>query len=186
GSPIPFDPPKRLVTSGVYRYIANPMQLSYVLVLLAWGLLLRNTFVAAGAVVGIVYGVGLAGWDERADLDARFGAAWRRYRAAVRAWGIRWKPWHDPAQPVARLYVAETYGHCSEVRRWIEARKPIGLIVLAAEDHPVRELERISYDPGDGTGDELGIAAFARALEHLNLAWAAVGFILRLPIIHQF
>ena len=186
GSPIPFDPPHRLVTSGVYRYVANPMQLAYVLVLLSWGLLLRNSLIAAGAMVGVVYGLGIAGWDERADLDARFGSAWRRYRAAVRARRIRWKPWHDPAQPIARLYVAETCGPCTEVRRWIERRKPIGLVVLAAEDHPARELERITYDPGDGTRDEQGVAAIARALEHLNFAWAFGGFMLRLPGVRQF
>jgi protein-S-isoprenylcysteine O-methyltransferase Ste14 len=186
GSPIPFDPPQRLVTSGVYRYVANPMQLSCVLVLLAWGLLVRNAFVASGAMVGVLYGLGIAGWDEGADLDARFGQGWRGYRAAVRSWRVRWKPWHDPAQPSARLYVAEACGPCSEVRRWIEARDPVGLVVLAAEDHPLRDLERVTYDAGDGSGDEQGIGAFARALEHLNLSWAFVGFILRLPGVRQF
>jgi hypothetical protein len=30
-----------------------------------------------------------------------------------------------------------------------------------------------------------GLAAFAHALEHLNLAWAYCGFTLRLPMVHQ-
>jgi protein-S-isoprenylcysteine O-methyltransferase Ste14 len=185
GTPIPFDPPQRLVTSGIYRYVVNPMQLSCVLVLLAWGILLRSGFVAASALVGIIYGAGIAGWDERADLNGRFGERWRRYRNAVRAWRVRWKPWHDPELPLARLYVAESCGPCSEVRRWIQARNPVALAVVAAEDHPARDLARITYNPGDGTEEEEGVSAFARALEHLNFAWAFVGFILRLPVLRQ-
>ncbi len=42
GTPIPYDPPRQLVTSGIYRYCANPMQLSCALVMLAWAGLLRN------------------------------------------------------------------------------------------------------------------------------------------------
>ncbi|MCI0352182.1 MAG: hypothetical protein L0Z53_22410 [Acidobacteriales bacterium] len=186
GSPIPFDPPTRLVTSGVYRYIANPMQLSCVLVLLAWGWALENLFVAAGAVVGVIYGAGIAGWDERDDLDSRFGERWRRYRAAVRPWRVRWKPWHDPNAPAARLYVAESCGPCSEVRRWMEMRQPIGLVIMAAEDHPSRDLERITYDPTDGTASEHGVAAFSRALEHVSFGWAFLGVFLRFPFVRQF
>jgi protein-S-isoprenylcysteine O-methyltransferase Ste14 len=48
GTPIPFDPPVRLVTSGVYRYVANPMQLSCTLVLLAWAVVLRNLWLLPG------------------------------------------------------------------------------------------------------------------------------------------
>jgi hypothetical protein len=33
GTPIPYDPPKRLVVSGLYRYISNPMQFSCALVM---------------------------------------------------------------------------------------------------------------------------------------------------------
>jgi protein-S-isoprenylcysteine O-methyltransferase Ste14 len=185
GTPIPFDPPKRLVTSGVYRYVANPMQLSCVLVLLAWGMMLRSVWITSAALIGVMYGLGIAGWDERADLDSRFGARYRKYRGAVRAWRIRWRPWHNPEQPSARLYVAESCGPCSEVRRWIEARKPVGLAVVAAEYHPSRELTRITYEPEDVTPSEEGIAAFARALEHLNFAWAFSGFALRLPVFRQ-
>lgn len=185
GTPIPFDPPKRLVTSGVYRYVANPMQLSCVLVLLAWGTMLGSVWISSAALIGVIYGLGIAGWDERADLDSRFGERYRKYRAAVRAWRIRWQPWHDPEQPPARLYVAETCGPCSEVRRWIEARKPIGLAVVAAEDHPSRELTRMTYEPENGTPSEEGIAAFARALEHLNFGWALAAFALRLPVFRQ-
>jgi len=42
-------------------------------------------------------------------------------------------------------------------------------------------LTRITYDPGDGTADSVGVAALGRAVEHVNLAWALVGMFIRLP-----
>ena len=79
------------------------------------------------------------------------------------------------------MYVAEECGRCSEVRRWFESRAPIGLEIIAAERHPSRSLTRVTYDPGDGTGDAAGVAALGRALEHLNLGWAMLGMVVRLP-----
>src|ERR1043166_3347399 len=51
GTPVPFDPPKRLVTTGVYSFVANPMQLSAVVLLFAVGIVLRNVWVAAAGVM---------------------------------------------------------------------------------------------------------------------------------------
>ena len=49
GTPIPYDPPQRLVTSGMYRYCANPMQLSCALVMLLWAAMLRNGWLIVAA-----------------------------------------------------------------------------------------------------------------------------------------
>jgi protein-S-isoprenylcysteine O-methyltransferase Ste14 len=186
GTPIPYDPPKRLVTTGFYRYIANPMQLSCALVMTAWGGVLRNPWVAIGGAMSFVYGMGIAGWDEGEDLKTRFGAPWLRYRRHVRAWRFRLTPWHDPDASPARLYVAETCGPCSEVRRWFESRHAIALQIVAAEDHPTRDLQRITYDPMDGGESDEGVRAIARGLEHINLGWAFAGACLRLPVISHF
>jgi protein-S-isoprenylcysteine O-methyltransferase Ste14 len=186
GAPIPFDPPRRLVSSGLYRYIASPMQMSGTLVIMAWGLLLGNVWLVAAGPVIFIYGAGLAHWHENADMQRRFGEAWLTYSRHVPAWRPRWKPWHDPAGPVPRLYIAEGCGPCSEVRRWFEHRHPTALELLAAEDHPAVDLSRMTYDPGDGTPPEQGVAAFARGLEHINLAWGLAGAVLRLPGVSQF
>lgn len=183
GTPIPQDPPKRLVASGMYRYLGNPMQLSCALVLTAWGVVLEHPWVVVAGLVAVVYGIGLANWDEEEDLGERFGDAWRAYRKQVPHWRVRWRPFHDPAAPSARLYVAESCGPCVEVRRWFAARKATGLEVVAAEDHPARDLHRITYDPADGSPEEEGLAAFARGLEHLHFGWAYVGALARLPVI---
>jgi protein-S-isoprenylcysteine O-methyltransferase Ste14 len=180
GTPLPFDAPRRLVTTGLYRYIANPMQVSLCLVLGVWGAALASAWVAAGALIGAAFFAGLADWDEHAELAERHGAAWRRYREAVRCWWPRWRPF--VASP-ARLYVAQRCDVCSPLAVWLEARRPVGLELRAAEDHTERDLVRLTYDPGDGMPDEEGLAALGRALEHLDLGWALVGAALRLPLV---
>ena len=186
GTPIPYDPPKRLVTTGFYRHIANPMQFSCALAMTAWGGVLCNPWVAAAGVMSFIYGMGIAGWDEGEDLKARFGEPWQMYRQHVRAWRFRLTRWHDSDAPPARLYVAETCGLCSEVRRWFESHHAIALEIVAAEDHLTRDLRRITYDPMDGGETAEGVRAFARGLEHINLGWTFVGACLRLPVISHF
>jgi len=186
GTPIPYDPPKQLVISGFYRYVSNPMQLSCALVMTAWGGVLRNPWLSAGGVISFLYSLGLAAWDEGEDMKVRFGKPWVEYRNSVHAWIPRLTPWHASDRPTARLYIAETCGPCSEVRRWFESRGVIGLSIVPAENHPTRDLQRITYDPMDGTGSEEGVCAFARGLEHINLGWAFAGACLRLPGISHF
>jgi protein-S-isoprenylcysteine O-methyltransferase Ste14 len=187
GTPVPFDPPRRLVTSGPYAYVRNPMQLSATLVLVAWGALLGNWWVAAAGAMAVVYGAGFAAGDEGVDLERRFGARWTRYAILVRSWIPRWRPADlGDLAPRATLYVAEECGPCSEVRTWFDGRRPTNLEIVAAERHPSRTLTRITYDPGDGTGDAQGVAAIARALEHIHLGWALLGMFLRLPGLCQF
>jgi len=183
GTPIPYDPPQRLVTSGIYRYCANPMQLSCAIVMLLWALLLRNPWLVLAAVMATLYSAGIAHWDEERDLQVRFQESWRDYRGSVPGWRFLWRPYHAGAP--ARLYIARTCDACSEIRRWIEHRHPIGLEFIDAETLPKDSIRRVRYDPGDGTAPVEGIVAFARALEHLNLAWAYCGFTVRLPVVRQ-
>ncbi|MDF2771476.1 MAG: phospholipid methyltransferase [Geminicoccaceae bacterium] len=187
GTPVPFDPPERLVTSGPYAYVRNPMQLSATLVLIGWGALLGSWWVAAAGAMAVIYGAGFAAGDERADLERRFGERWTRYTSLVRSWIPRWRPANvGGLVPSATLYVAEECGSCSEVRAWFIARSPTSLEIRAAEQHPSRTLSRITYDPGDGSGDAEGVAAIARALEHVHLGWALVSMFVRLPGLCQF
>jgi protein-S-isoprenylcysteine O-methyltransferase Ste14 len=181
GTPIPYDPPKQLVVSGLYRYTSNPMQLSCALVMTAWGGALRNFWLAATGIMSFLYSFGLAAWDEGEDMKFRFGEPWEQYRNNVKAWRPRFKPWHAPDRPLARLYVAETCGPCSEVRRWFESQGAIAMQIVAAEDHPTQDLQRMTYDPMDGSDIDQGVVAFGRALEHIHLGWAFAGAVLRLP-----
>ena len=55
--------------------------------------------------------------------------------------------------------------------------------ILPAENHPSRQLTRLTYEAPGWT--ESGLGAFARALEHLHLGWAWIGWTLRLPVLRQ-
>jgi len=102
GTPIPWDPPRRLVTSGLYAHVANPIQIAGLLLGAAcfaerptWprAIYLLDLFVVA-LVVFRSY--------ERHELEQRFGAAGRAYLDEVRAWIPRLTPFTRPAGPLPR------------------------------------------------------------------------------------
>ena len=183
GTPIPYDPPPRLVTSGMYRYLANPMQMGCAAVLLAWSIALGSGWLAGAAAMAWCYGAGIARWDESSDLRQRFGLDWVRYRKQVHDWRVRWRP-YTAGEP-ARLYVATACGPCSELGRWLSARQPAGLLLVAAEEYPGEPLRRMRYVPSDGGQAENGLRALARGLEHLHFGWALAGAVIRLPGIRE-
>jgi protein-S-isoprenylcysteine O-methyltransferase Ste14 len=200
GTPLPYDPPRHLVTSGIYRYCANPMQLSCAAVMLFEAVVLRNLWLVAAAIMSTVYSAGLALWDEELDLARRFPSPtpsiatkesssttsphpdWATYRAVVRPWRVRWLPF--TAGPPATLYIAATCPTCRGIRAFLEQRNPAGLLLQDAESLPAGSIRRLRYVPSNGPA-ESGVLAFARALEHLNFGWAFLGLLLRLPVIHH-
>lgn len=86
GTPLPLDPPRRLVVAGPYRYVRNPMYVAAILVLLG-----QATLHAAAPLLWYAAGFALAahalvvGYEER-TLARRFGADYAAYRAAVGRW----------------------------------------------------------------------------------------------------
>ncbi|WP_017616192.1 methyltransferase family protein [Nocardiopsis salina] len=179
GTPLPYDPPARLVTSGPYAYVRNPMQATVVCVYLVLGVL--HPVLLLGAVVALACAAGFAAWHEGAQLRAAFGERWEHYRRGVRPWVPRWRPWPDRAE--GALYVAAECSVCREVRAWVEARRPVRLRVSPAADHP-EVLFRLTYE--DTLGNRWsGVRALARALEHVNLGWALVGWALSLPLVRH-
>ncbi|HVD93194.1 MAG TPA: isoprenylcysteine carboxylmethyltransferase family protein [Vicinamibacterales bacterium] len=183
GTPVPFDPPRRLVTTGIYAYVRNPMQLSAVALLLLLGLIVHSVWVAAAGVMAHLYSLGLAGWDEDDDLRGRFGQEWIAYRSGVRAWIPRLHPWRPDGPPHAQLFVAGSCNACREVGRWFDRRGAAGLLIVPAETHPSGSLRRITYESVDGTYRASGTDAVARALEHVHLGWAMLGFLVRVPVV---
>lgn len=183
GTPFPYDPPPRLVTTGPYAYVANPMQLSMTLVLIAFGALLGSWGVAALGVVGAAFAAGIAGWHESVELDERHGEAWRAYRRHVHAWWPRRRPWAGDAGSAA-LYVAPGCDPCQGVGRWFAEHRPVALDIRPATAAP-RPLTRLGYVGPDGC-EAAGVVAFAHALEHLHLGWAVLAWLLLLPGVGRF
>jgi protein-S-isoprenylcysteine O-methyltransferase Ste14 len=178
GTPFPYDAPKRLVRSGIYAYVRNPMQLAtsvlFALIAVATG----NVWLALACVVSVAYAAGLAAWDEGADLRERFGAEAVQYADAVRNWLPTWRPSIDAD---STIYFAAGCDPCSDIAVWLQNRSPHRLKFVAAEEHPTMDLDRVRYEAPDGYGAD-GIVAIARALEHIHLGWATLGFAMRLPL----
>jgi protein-S-isoprenylcysteine O-methyltransferase Ste14 len=93
GTPLPFDCPARLVVSGPYRFIRNPMVVAGLAQGLAVGLYLGSWPVMAYALCGApVWNWFVRPWEER-DLAARLGEPYELYRRNVPCWIPRVKPW---------------------------------------------------------------------------------------------
>ncbi|CAM3593988.1 methyltransferase family protein [Tsukamurella ocularis] len=180
GTPFPWDPPPRLVRTGPYAYLANPMQACATAILLVEAAALAEWRLAAAAVVAAVFAAVLAARHEDDELTGRFGPAWDAYRRAVRPWRPRLRP-ADGNAP-AELWVSATCSVCAPVGTWFAARAPARLTIRAAEEHPAG-LRRVRYTRPDGTGTASGLAAIGRGLEHLHMGWAMAGWILRAPVL---
>ena len=77
---------KKLVTDGIYNYSRNPMYLSLLLLLLAWGVYLGNAFNTLLAALFVAYMNQFQIGPEERTLETRFGSAYRRYCTMVRRW----------------------------------------------------------------------------------------------------
>jgi protein-S-isoprenylcysteine O-methyltransferase Ste14 len=84
----PSEPSKAsvLVTGGIYNYTRNPMYLSMLLFLLAWGLWLGNAFNILFAAGYVAYMNRFQIMPEERALKMRFGKAYDRYLVLVRRW----------------------------------------------------------------------------------------------------
>ena len=86
GTPAPFDPPKRLVVRGLYRYTRNPMYVGALAALLGEALFFRAWQIAAlAAVLFAAVNVFLIFFEEP-QLVRRFGADYKDYCRRVGRW----------------------------------------------------------------------------------------------------
>ncbi|MBO4207348.1 methyltransferase [Micromonospora echinofusca] len=177
GTPYPWDPPRRLVTTGPYAYLANPMQCGAIALMLFTAAVTRSLALVAAGVTAVAFAAAVAGPHEGYDLAGRYPENWRAYRRQVRSWWPRWRPYLPG--PAAVLWLDDDCGPCAAVWRFLARRHPAGLAIRPARTHG-QGLRRAEYVGGDGHREQ-GVAAVARALEHVTLGWALVGWTLRLP-----
>ena len=81
GTPVPLRPPPKLVTSGLYRFVRNPMFCGLFLFIIGLGVWLRSlslSCVFAPLLLAVVY------WEikmiEEPELEKRFGRQYVDYR----------------------------------------------------------------------------------------------------------
>ena len=89
GTPLPAAMPNRLVLTGPYRFIRNPMAVAGIAQGVAVGLILSSWLVIAYAIAGSLLWHFVVRPLKESDLEARFGDEYRRYRSAVRCWWPR-------------------------------------------------------------------------------------------------
>ncbi|MDM0084968.1 isoprenylcysteine carboxylmethyltransferase family protein [Variovorax sp. J31P179] len=93
GTPAPVMPPKRLVVTGLYRYVRNPIYVAVTALIAGQGLLFGSvTVLAYGAIVWAGFFLFVVAYEEPA-LGEQFGDEYQRYRANVRRWLPRITPW---------------------------------------------------------------------------------------------
>ncbi|HEY2943862.1 MAG TPA: isoprenylcysteine carboxylmethyltransferase family protein [Vicinamibacteria bacterium] len=89
GTPAPVFPTQRLVVSGLYRYVRNPMYLAVLSIILGQALLFGSgTIVGYGALVGLGFHLFVLLYEEP-TLRRTYGEEYARYRAHVRRWRPR-------------------------------------------------------------------------------------------------
>jgi protein-S-isoprenylcysteine O-methyltransferase Ste14 len=98
GTPAPLAPPRRLVVSGQYRYVRNPMYVAILAILVGQGLVLGSAVLLQYAlVVWLVFHLWVVGYEEP-RLRAQFGASYEAYGRSVGRWWPRLQPWSDDPQ----------------------------------------------------------------------------------------
>lgn len=93
GTPLPLDSARKLVVSGIYSYVRNPMAISGIGQGLAVGLFLGSPLVLIYALIGGFVWQLIFRPLEEADLLKNFGAAYEEYRGNVQCWIPRFKPY---------------------------------------------------------------------------------------------
>ena len=86
GTPAPFDPPRRLVVRGPYRFVRNPMYLGAATALAGAALYYESlTLLAYVALFALAAYLFVLGYEEP-TLARLFGDDYAAYRARVRRW----------------------------------------------------------------------------------------------------
>lgn len=93
GTPAPVAPPARLVVSGPYRHVRNPMYVAVVAAVVGQALLFGSVaLLLYAAALAAAFAAFVRGYEEP-RLRRRFGADYDAYRAAVPRWLPRVRPW---------------------------------------------------------------------------------------------
>ena len=91
GTPAPFDPPRRLVVAGPYRWVRNPMYIGASLVLIGTALYYGSIALLGFAAGFLLVVHAFVVFYEEPTLERTFGAPYADYRNAVHRWRPTWR-----------------------------------------------------------------------------------------------
>ena len=86
GTPAPFDPPRRLVVRGPYRFVRNPMYIGAGLALAGAALYYQSSPLAGYTALFLLVAHLFVLWYEEPTLRRTFGQEYEAYCRRVRRW----------------------------------------------------------------------------------------------------
>jgi protein-S-isoprenylcysteine O-methyltransferase Ste14 len=91
GTPFPTDPPssRKVIVGGPYRYVRNPMYVSYFVAIIGEALVLTRPVLFIYLLVVVAFVAGFVRWWEEPTMTKRFGAEYEAYRKQVPGWWPR-------------------------------------------------------------------------------------------------
>jgi protein-S-isoprenylcysteine O-methyltransferase Ste14 len=100
GTLAPWDPPRRFVVEGPYRFVRNPMISGVIFILCGEAAMLRSRPHAVWAMLVVLINAVYIPLLEEPQLAARFGDSYREYRRHVRRFMPRAQPWIAESQGI--------------------------------------------------------------------------------------
>ena len=91
GTPAPFDPPRKLVATGPYGWVRNPMYVGAGTALTGAALFYQSAALVAFAAGFLVATHVFVVFFEEPTLERTFGARYADYRNAVPRWLPKWR-----------------------------------------------------------------------------------------------
>ena len=86
GTPAPVDPPKKLVATGFYRYVRNPMYIGVLLTLIGHFLWFGFWFLLAYTALAFLATHLFVTLYEEPTLKRKFGASYENYLKSIPRW----------------------------------------------------------------------------------------------------
>jgi len=180
GTPFPYDKTSILVKNGVYAYCKNPIQWSFTFLFIPLSYYYNSPLLLLGIVISIAYTIGVSNYQEYNDMKIRFGIDWINYKRNVPSWRFLWKP---KAIPKGTIYFKKNCNQCEQIKSWFTKNNTQNLDIKFSNTYTHTTLLQVTYI--DYLGKEYkSVKAIAHALEHINLAYASLGWFMRLPLIN--
>jgi protein-S-isoprenylcysteine O-methyltransferase Ste14 len=178
GTPIPYDPPKRVVATGPYAFNANPMQIISAAFMAMLALYAGSWGLALIAAMFLIFDGVYAAQYNRRHIAHAMPAEWSSYRGNVEDWRVRWRPHLVGRAEV--LISPDGPAHLVWRKAWPWfSRHLTGTLDVKVGERS--RFDRLVYRRPDAGIEDTGVTAAARILEHGPLPLAVLGWLIRFP-----